>query len=65
MNRTMAVAAFLWAALAADLGMHAAMNDYLALVVAAVGAVGWAALYIARRSAVTGALAAARVVRRR
>ena len=63
-NRTIAVAAFLWTALAADLLMHAAMNDYLAVVVAAVGAVGWAAFYVVRRSAAAGALSTVKVVRR-
>jgi hypothetical protein len=63
-NRTIAMGAFLWTALGVDLWLHAAMNDYLALVVAGVGAIAWTAVFFARRSAVVGALAAVKVLRR-
>ena len=63
-TRNLLMGAFLWTALALDLWMHASLGDDLALVVAALGALGWAALYYTRRSAVVRVLAAVRVVRR-
>ena len=63
-TRNILMGSFLWTALALDLWMHASMDDYMALVVAALGAVGWAAVYYTRRSAVVAVLAAARVIRR-
>jgi hypothetical protein len=63
-TRNVLMGSFLWAALAADLWMHAVMADYLAFVVAGLGTLAWAAIYCTRHSAVVAALAAVRVIRR-